>query len=374
MALRPYPCLVKLPAAWSRRLAASKLYADHVGSGARYDYPAVPAPGGSGLLSTQVTSPGEPEQPVVLRGKDGQVVRRIGAAALRDGAAGGTDPGADTADGRRVAFFNAYGSSYDNTWSLYVWDSMTGKLTHVADNPVDKRGNPMPGGAVVPVLSAHYLYWIQPSVDRHHVTDTGFGSELMQYEFATGKTRVLYDGVVNALVPYHREIIYVALPAGPHPGAVLKKNGDRNFVTRALDPVTGNAFTPPQGLDAGPDAPYHMVTNGDVIAWDTYKDGIKAWSPRWGKTINLLAASRPSRLIPPDDEVPQIYGHILVFGRTYVMDLRTDSMAQLTRFSGRHDLNGQYLGLWQSAGDKLSSPYDAYLMDLAKLPDLPSCH
>lgn len=250
--------------------------------------------------------------------------------------------------------------------------------------PLDAHGQPLPGAEVQPVLTRSYLYWIQASVDVHHVTGGPYGSEFMQYDFATGRTRRLYDGLVTALVPYHHDVLFVAAPPGPAPNNNPNAPNNPPQIVRAINQRTGVEVPAPAGLDAGPSLPFQMITNGDLIAWDTWTGGLRAWRPAWGRTKTLLPslAARPPGLrglSTPQDF--SIHRDLLFFSdlKTYVLDLRTDSMTALSSRDGRSYAGpGSYLGMWQDANHPRpivhgEIDYSAYLVNLAHLPDLPSC-
>ncbi len=337
--------------------------------------PAVPGPRGDGVLYQVNRSQSARSAQVVLRGGDGRVVRVLGSIPRRDSSGW---IGADAGDGRRIAFVDQYGppDATQDAWTMYVWDARTGKLTAVGKNLTGPNGKPLHGAYVLPVLSHDYLYWIRAAPEVNHITGTGVGSELVQYSFATGKTRVLYDGLVDAVVAYGKEVLFTA----PRPGAQAASNGRfPPLVVHALDQGSAAPVAAPNGLTAGKDDPFAMVTNGDLIVWRSRSStAVRAWRPEWGRTITIAHGAI--------DQV-HIYGHFLVYSghgsratnyaRTpKLIDLKTDSMTTLTRLPGMADLGGRYLGLWQapvSSHAGLQSRYTAYLLDLSRLPDLPSC-
>ncbi len=300
----------------------------------------------------------------MLRGAGGKVVRVLGAVSMPAGAGGDGGAGYDDSDARRIAFVNQLGKG--KAWTLAVWDKRTGALTMVASSPRDAEGRVLYGDYVTPVLTSDFLYWIQASVEVDHVTGTGVGSELMQYSFATGRTRVLYDGLAEAFVPYGKRILFTAPPNG------ARGNDGRpaRLVVHALDQSTGQPARIPAGLSAGRDAAFRMVTNGYAIAWISAPGNeVRVWTPAWGRTITVARGAM--------DDLG-MYRQFLVYrdqaGKITVMDLAADSTAKLVKHNGFPDLGGHYLGLWQATtDDPTNGAYVSYLIDLAKLPDLPSC-
>lgn len=336
--------------------------------------PAVPGPGGQGLLYQQNLSESATSAQVVLRGRDGRVIRVLGSIPRPSGTGW---IGSNAADGRRIAFVDQYGPAdqTQDAWTMFVWDSRAGKLTAVGKNLTGPHGRVLHGAYVLPVLGREYLYWIRAAPEVDHITGTGVGSELMQYSFATGKTRVLYDGLVDAAVPYGKDVLFTA----PEPGARARNGRFPPLVVHALDQTTGAAVAAPSGLDTGKDDPFAMVTNGDAIAWiPRGGDVIRMWRPEWGRSVTIGHGAI--------DQL-QMFGHFLAFSshgsaatnyaRTpKLIDLKTDSSVVLTRLPGLASIGDHYLGLWQapigsSAG--LQPRYTAYLLDLSSLPDLPAC-
>lgn len=314
---------------------------------------------------------------IVVAGRDRRTVRTVGQQP--QGYAW------SASNSRWIAFVggNEPGVSDYNHWTMWLWDSRTGTLRAVARNPVDARGRALPGYYVLPVLTDNYLYWIQAAPDIRHLSDTGAGSEVVQYDLATGRKRVLYDGVAAAVRPYRGSVLFTAVPPGPKTGHIVAASGNRNMVVRAVDEQTGKEVPAPKGLTAGRDGAFTMVSNGDLVAWNRWQGGIAAWRPSWGKTL----------LLSQDDGGPGglrdlvgadslgLYRQFLIFraaGRQWVLDLRTDSIAALTPHVGRVAFGaGHYLSIWQSNGpngaNTMKYGYTASLIDLAKLPDLPGC-
>ena len=371
--LRATPCEVTLPQSWQQAIANGRLWSE----GPEPQWKAIPAvagPAGQGVLYQENASESATSARIVLRGAGGEVVRVIGTIPRPNGVGG---IGADAADGRRIAFVDQYGPPYDmqDAWTMYVWDARAGRLIAVGKNLTDPRGQPLRGAYVLPVLGPDYLYWIRAAPEVDHITGTGVGSELMQYSFATGRTRALYDGLVDAVVPYGDEVLFTA----PVPGARAKDGRFPPLVLHALDQGTGEPAAVPVGLTAGKDDAFQLVTDGDAIAWrPRLNTGIRLWRPEWKRTITIVHGAI--------DDL-QLWGQYLMYSgygskatnlaRTpKLIDLKTDSLAVLTHLPGRGDLGGHYLGLWQapvSSPTGLRSRYTAYLVDLSSLPDLPSC-
>jgi hypothetical protein len=307
-----------------------------------------------------------------LRAVLGTVRRPSGRGAL----------GTQTADDQHLAFVYLYGAGEDvqNAWTLYLWSRGNG-LRAIAHNPTDSSGQPISGGFVLPLLSGRYLYWIQATLVG--AIRKQAGSALMQYDITTRRTRVIYSGLVTAAVPYHQQVLF----AGASAAALLAGHGKNPPTTlHAADQSTGAAVAPPPGLDIGSDDPFQMVTNGDLIAWDSDNGGLRAWRPAWRHTRTLMPSltdpDLPSRLAEiAQTEDLGIYGHFITWNSPYdyVFDWRTGSITALTTHHGTVDLSGRRLQLWQyTSSNPPTNPngpytYSAYLLDLSTLPDLPAC-
>jgi hypothetical protein len=363
------PCRVRLPARWQHALAAAALW-----RGATL--PAIsgaPVPGYPGVLVGGYT---QGATHLEVRGAQGNRLGELGR--IRGGP--GTGLAADSASGRHLAvvYQSTVGESAQNSWSLYVWDRASG-LTHVASNPTDRSGRPLPGGYVHPFFAGdEYLYWIQAAtVGTRHVS----GSSLRQYDLATGRTRTMFTGLVTAAVAYGHDVLLAGTPA-----AAIDRVGNNRLDTtvHAVDQVSGRPVPPPRGLDLDHDGPQQLVTDGDLVAWDTNNAGIRAWRPQWAATRTLF---------PDYQHVPRslaginypdnlgIGGHFLVWNgpRDWIMDLRTDSVAAISDRAGQVDLSGNRLMFWQDTARPLAAgpagpfTYSASLLDLDTVPDLPSC-
>jgi hypothetical protein len=133
------------------------------------------------------------------------------------------------------------------------------------------------GGYVPVTLNGDYLYWIQASLLTDHDV---LGSELMQYDFATRRTRVLFNGLVTAFTPYLDQVLFAGASAQAE---VSSGNNPVVETMHALDPVSDQELPAPPGLDIGDDQPFQIVTNGDLVIWDDpSNEGLHAWRAEWG--------------------------------------------------------------------------------------------
>ena len=205
----------------------------------------------------------------------------------------------------------------------------------------------------------------------------------MQYTLATGHTSLLYDGLPTSYVVYGRTILFTGVPDTPT--TKRAPSGNPVEVTHALDTVTHERVAVPEGLDPAADQPDFIVTNGDIIVWDTLLGHIDAWRPAWHRTVQIYPdASDPPKGISTDNGPPgdlRLSGPYLVWDSTqgYVLDLRTDSVVRLTT---RHSIvnldGGSTVGIWEEAVRHIIYPNEqvkgsAYLLDLSTLPGLPTC-
>lgn len=363
------PCRVALPAPWQHALSASVLW-----QGATL--PAIsgtPVPGYPGVL---VGSHNGTATSLDVRGRQARKLGDLGQ--IRGGSGNGL--AADSASGQHLAvvYQSTVGEAAQNRWTLYLWSRASG-LKRVAGNPVDRAGNPLPGGYVHPFFDGdRYLYWIQAAtVGTHKVA----GSSLMQYDLSSGRIRTMFSGLVTTAVPYRDDVLLAGTPESD-----IDRVGNNRLDTtvHAIDQATGAPAPTPAGMVLGHDGPQQMVTDGDLVAWNTNNAGIRAWRPEWGATRTLF---------PDYQHVPRnlaginypdnlgLGGHFLVWNgpRDWIMDLRTDSVTAISDRAGQVDLSGQRLMFWQDTAKPLTAgpagpfTYSASLLDLDKLPDLPPC-
>jgi hypothetical protein len=186
---------------------------------------------------------------------------------------------------------------------------------------------------------------------------------------------------VTAAVPYGNDVLLAGTPES----AIDRVGNNRlNTAAHALDQASGEPVPPPTGLTLGHDGPQQMVTDGDLVAWDTNNAGIRAWRPQWRATRTVFPDYRhvPRNLAGinfPDNLA--LGGHYLVWNgpRDWVMDLRSDSVTAISDRAGQVDLSGSRLMFWQDTRQPLAAgpsgpfTYSASLLDLSTLPDLPSC-
>jgi len=373
--LRTSPCPVALPASWQHALDAGTLWHD-----ADDQLPAglpVTTANGTGVLHQQATPT---SVRISVLGTGRRELATVGTLPIAAAEQGGISYA--SSDAHQLAFVYNLGTGEDqqNRWRLYLWDAGSGQLRVVATNPTGAGGTPVRGGWVHPLLAGGHLYWIQatPSVAGHPGLSPG--SELRQYDLATGRTRTLYSGLTQSYLVYGDTVFFTALAGSGAPNP----DGTPPLVLRAVVARTGAPAPVPAGLDAARDRPDFMVTDGDLVVWDTSDGGLRGWRPSWQRTVTLfpdLQQQRPAALADlGQPAMPRIYGHFLVWSdrQTYLLDLRTDSFVRLTPNHGVEDLAGSRLAMWQYATDgRPAAPGHltgtAYLLDLAALPGLPGC-
>jgi len=266
------------------------------------------------------------------------------------------------------------GRNAQDVWQLYLFDRMRHRLTRVASYPRDEHGQPLQSGWVDPILTDRYLYWLQGA-------QTGLpwgGSEVEQYDLATGKTRTLYRGLATALGVVGRRVIYVAVK--PH---ASRKSTDPPMVVAAADQVTGRPVTAPPGITAAADGANYFRSSGGTLIWDTSDGALRGWNAQWGRSITLMpgnSSSQTGKLHISGAGYPRIHGRFVAVDERQedVLDLKTNSFVEVTTHAGGGDLSGSRLAIEQYASAKkpaFGGPYytDQTVLDLAKLPDLPRC-
>lgn len=373
-ALGTPPCLVNTPPAWTRAKAAGELW--H-GAWAIHSTQA-PTPEGTGVL---IQRDAETTVHVLIVGRNQEVVEDLGTVPRPKGELSQLTFDAIDADHVVFAYSLTNGEAASWRWQLYSWDRHAHKLTLVTANPVDGHGNPLHGGWVHPVLTRKYLYWIQAAPDT---TGGWGGSELMQYTFATGRTRRLYRGLTEALVPYGDLVLYTALTPGTKPPGETPGQGVPEVV-QAVRQDDGTPAPAPQGISLGTDGADTMVSDGDLVAWSAASGAINAWRPEWGRTIVLVPGFSQwplaQKLGMSDPTMLRLYGHFLVFNPSvvYVLDLTTNSFTPLTSRPSGEDVSGSWLQLSEFTTkdsynkETLEEQSNQHLLNLAELPDLPGC-
>lgn len=373
------PCVVGLPPAWQQLRDASQWW-----NATRHWIPGTPVP-------TSGPSPAPVAGLVVDRdhgaaatfelvGRHAQPTRILGTVARRS--PGGT-LGGEAADSQDIALLYQYGAgdSLQDSWTLYLWRRSSGHLVAVARNPTAPTGTALRGGFIQPVLSGDYLYWIQASVTpRTRV----LGSELMQYDIARHITRIIYRGLVTAAGVDGDRVLFATGQQPAHRYAPPTR-----YTMRVADQATGRLLPALPGLRLGGDRPDLIVSNGDLVVWDTQAGGLRAWRPAWHRTRTLLPTlnGNAPRALADAASVRDLglYRQFLTWDvgsqGDYVMDLRTDSLTQLTPHFGQVASAANLLQAWQydtpgtnkNAALEGNYRYHEYVIDLATAPDLPTC-
>jgi hypothetical protein len=337
-----------------------------------------PSPDGSAVLLQ--TDSGKTAH-FTLMGKDRKVAQDIGTIARSNGA----QVGFNTVNDKYAAFTyqltdGTDGRNAQDAWQLYLFDRTTQKLTVVADAPKDAGGQPLRGGWVTPVLTDKYLYWIQAAA-------TGLpwgGSEIQQYNLATGTTRTLYQGLAEALVPFGNDLLFTAVPANAD-----KSVQDVPVAMLAVNQDTGTMVAAPSGITAATDGAFSFATSDGTLVWNTRDGGINGWRADWGHSVVLVPGldatnsgnwTRPTDMRISGAGTPSIYKQFLVWfaDGTYIMDLKTGSFTTLTTRPGGVNSSGSMVSLEEYASDTKPNFGDPISMnqtmiDLAKIPAFPSC-
>lgn len=372
------PCLVPTPDSWVKAMSAGRLWTDaldHQPGGV-----AVRVRGTTGVLHVAADTAGVH---VTILGRKRATLATVGTLPYRTAAQqGGVSYMWADADHVVFVYHTAQGDNQNN-WVLYLWDVATGRLTAIRHNPTDGHGHPLRGGWIHPYVNATAIYWIEATARLRGYPDIPAGSALMQYSLASGHTSLLYDGLPTSYVVYGRTILFTGVPDTPT--AQRAPGGNPVEVTHALDTITHKPVAVPEGLNPAADQPDFIVTNGDIIAWDTLNGHINAWRPAWRHTVSIYPdATDQPRGISADNGPPnslRLSGPYLAWLSTqvYVLDLRTDSFVRLTtRHTVGHLDGGSALGLWEEAAQHAIYPGEqvkgsAYLVDLSTLPALPTC-
>jgi hypothetical protein len=366
VALVKPPCSVALPAAWQSGLTRGALWhglPDSQATGA-------PAPDTAAVLH-QANSAGTARFALVGVGQ--HVIQSIGSLARPAGA-----QFAYTAvTSRYVAFVYSLtnGQQAQNNWDLYLFDRSSKHLTRVARNPHDASGAPLPGGWVQPVLTDRYLYWIQAA----KTTLPWGGSDIKQYELATGRIKTVYHGLANAIVVADSKLLFTAVV----PDASTKLEAPPMGVS-AVDQVSGRPVGVPAGITAGSDGAFTIEYSAGTLIWNTSKGAIRGWNQQWGRSITLVPALDDwplgQQLGLSGPAYPRIYHQYVIWqpGKTYVLDLKTNSFTALSRAPGGEELSGSHLAIEQYSSTAEPArvgtyAFDQTVLDLALLPDLGLC-
>jgi hypothetical protein len=373
------PCRTTPPASWQAAISRGRLWQNRVDRGITL----APSPDAAVVLHEANS---DTAAHFTMMGADQRVVEELGTVPRPAGSLGGASFTAVDADHVAIAYLRDGGEHAADDWDLYLADRHRHTFTRIAGNPSDAAGKPLSGGWVHPVLTPKYLYWIQAAPDPAGYTAGHVGSALEQYSFATGRTRTLYSGLVESLVAYGNQILFTAVPAGS-PQAPVPASGHRPEIVRAIDQDSGVEAAPPVGITAGADGADFMVSEGDLVVWNTSDGGVRGWRPAWRRSVDLVppfshwaeaARSVPAMGYP---SMPRLSGPYLVWnsGLTYVMDLRTNAFTQLTTHHGAQDVSGGALAFWEYTQDsRPAAPetgiqYSQYVVDIAALPGLPAC-
>ncbi|UQX89288.1 hypothetical protein M6D93_04605 [Jatrophihabitans telluris] len=306
-----------------------------------------------------------------LVGKGQRVVQEIGSIAGRPGA--GFTYNVVTDDYVAFVYVLTNVGAAQNLWRVYLFDRHRNKLTVVATNPVDRQGQPLSGGWVEPVLSKRYLYWLQAA-------DTGSAAgsnELQQYNLATGKIRTLYRGLSEAIVLVGDQVWFSAVD--PH---AKPTDQDPPMQMAGVDEETGRPVPVPAEITAGKDRSFVMRYGYGTLVWGTFSGNLMAWRPEWGRSITLVPFDWPlgEKLGLSGAGYPRIFKQFVVWqpGSTYVLDLKTNSFAELIANAGGEDMTGSQLAMeWYTEAEPKKEagkwPFDASIIDLSTLPDLDPC-
>jgi hypothetical protein len=335
-----------------------------------------PAADGSGVL---LEEDGGGVAHMVIAGPGHATVRTVGDVP-DPGGQGQVSFNAMTADYAAFVYSPLNGDQASFVWQMWAWDRHAGTLTEIAHNPVDAAGHALRGGWVQPVLAGTDLYWIQAAADS-----TGWGgSALVRYSLTRHTQAVVYHGLVTSFVPYRNKILMTALTAGAvAPTPTTQANGPP-LSTYTLDPGTRTLSPGPAGVTAGADAPNTMTSDGDLVLWST-DQVVRAWRASWGRSITLIpdASGWPAgaRLGLSGPTYVRLYGRFVIWnpGANYVLDLVTNSFAQLQPHPGSDELAGSIASLEQYTSTAPPDPsaqtfqFDQVLLDLRPLPDLPAC-
>jgi hypothetical protein len=367
------PCLVPLPAAWRSAINRGRLWHGVWDSTTT----AAPTPEGSGVLhETQNATTAH----MTVLGPDRRVVEDLGQIPRPPKGQMTFNMVTST----RIAFIYSLANDESASWRwmLYLWDRAAKKMTVVAKNPIDKNGNPLPGGWVHPVLTSKYLYWITAAPT---VPSGWGGSALMQYNLGTGATRTLYRGLTESLVPYGNDVLFTGLV--PHPPNVNSTTNTGQGAPEqmyAVNQDSGKPVAPPKGITAGPDGAESMQSDGDLIIWNAALGALRAWRPSWGKSISLLPQDWPEgiKLGMSSPASPRLYDHFVIWqpSQTYALDLRTNTFTRLTpKPVSESGVSGSILSIEDTstpldvAKARGQQQWDQYVVNLKSLPGLPRC-
>lgn len=376
-ALHDPPCERALPPSWQSALRKGLLWPK-----ATDQLPTnqpIRTARGVGVLAQHATRAGVR---LSILGPDRAVLSTVGTIPLTDPAQQGGIAYSWADDTHLVFIYNVQGEQAQNIWWLYSWPLAGGPLTLIARNPTGPGGRPINSGWVHPFVDGDTLYWIQATLPPKGFATLPAGSELMQYHYSTGRSRVLYRGLTTAFVVYHDRILFTGLPLTP--GAKVDRvTGNPPLILRAVNTVSGRPAAVPPGLTAAADSAYWIVTNGDMIVWDTADDSLRGWRPAWGKSVTIfpgLLHKRPSSFADIEGGNPRLWGPYLIWSdhETFVLDLRTDAFVRLNEHPSAGEVHGSLVTVWQQLDNSKADPDKPFVaqvmvLDLATLPALPAC-
>ena len=359
------PCAATPPAAWQAAVAHGTLWKAATETNAS----GAPTPDEDAVLDqTNIGSTAE----LALVGTGHHVLQTV--ATLPN--ANGAQFGFTAINASYVAFVYSLTNGQDaqSHWDLYLFNRATGRLSLVTHNPHDAAGTPLPSDWVQPILTDHYLYWLQAA----HTAPPWGGSELQQYNLATGKLRTLYRGLVRAMTVIGHTVLYTAVTA--HPNTTL---ADPPMTVAALAQDSGLPVNPPAGITAGPDGAFTLQYSAGTLIWNTSAGTLRAWRAEWAKSITIVPTAQDwplaQKLGMSGPAYPRIYHQFVIWqpGNTWVLDLKTNSFVVLSTNGGGGDLSGSRMSIEQYTTAVKTTPghyvFDQAVFDLSPLPDFAPC-
>jgi len=270
------------------------------------------------------------------------------------------DPTNDQADGafggRRLVWSEYHGFDSFDDFTVWSWDSWTGKLQQIgaATRTADGRLWPSP--------------WRQPDVRGGIATWTqGVGPDgqmaVHAFDLRSGRDRVVRVG--HALGSFLFTDHVVAWPESRTSGGVT--------TTRTASAITGKPVRVPRALGALRGVGW-LATDGRRIAYPNASFTSLWWAPSLGAKPRRIVAARGYDHI---DNSVQIGGRYVGFGiqpRVFLGDTKTRRYVQISAHSGWTRLDARSLVVLYATGSKaLDARAPIAFVPLRNLPPLPAC-
>jgi hypothetical protein len=270
------------------------------------------------------------------------------------------DPTSYQADGafggRRLVWSEYHGFDSFDDFTVWSWDSWTGKLRRIGGSTQAPNGRPWPSSWRQPDVRGGIATWAQ-GVGR------GGRMAVHAFDLRSGRDRVVHVGLTQGsfLLAGH----VVAWPESPPRG--------REATMRVASALTGRPLRVPRAL-RGLHGVSGLATDGRRIIYP----GASYTSLWWAPSLR----SRPRRIVAARgydhvDNSVQVGGRYVGFGiqpHVFVGDTKTRRYVQLTAHSGWTRLDASSLLVLYATGSKaLDARAPIAFVPLRDLPPMAAC-